>query len=147
MKPTIVVGYDDGAAAGRALEHALEEAKTSGAQLVVVSVVQLPLDPAGPRNFGTLDDSPARTIPPVVPEELERVIAHARERVAAERVSADFLWAAGDPANVLLDVARDRKASLIVVGSHHHGFLARLAGADVGEEIKRSAVAEVLVVE
>jgi nucleotide-binding universal stress UspA family protein len=44
-------------------------------------------------------------------------------------------------------VARERKASLVVVGSHHHGILARLAGADVGEEIKRSAVAEVLVVE
>jgi nucleotide-binding universal stress UspA family protein len=115
--------------------------------LVVVSVVELPLDPEGPQSFGTLDDSPARMIPLVVPEELEPVLAHARERVAASGVSADFLWAAGDPANVLLDVARDRKASLVVVGSHHHGFPARLAGADVGDEIKRSAVAEVLVVE
>ena len=147
MKPTIVVGYDDHDAAKRALDRALEEAKASGAQLVVVSVVELPLDPEGPQNFGTLDDSPARMIPLVVPEELEPVLAHARERVAAEGVSADFLWAAGDPANVLVDVARDRKASLVVVGSHHHSFLAKLVGADVAAEVKRSAGADVVVVE
>ena len=90
----IVVGYDDEDAAKRALERALGEAKEHGAGLVVVSVVELPLDPEGPQNFGTLDDSPARMIPLVVPEELEPVLAHARERVAAEGVSADFLWAA-----------------------------------------------------
>jgi nucleotide-binding universal stress UspA family protein len=83
MKPTIVLGYDDRGAARRALDRALEEAKTSGAQLVVVSDVELPLDPQAPRNFGTLDDGPAPIIPPVVPEELERVIAHGRDQVAA----------------------------------------------------------------
>ena len=86
-------------------------------------------------------------IPLVVPEELEPVLAHARERVAAEGVSADFLWAAGDPANVLVDVARDRGASLVVVGSHHHGFMAKLLGTDVAAEVKRHAGADVLVVE
>src|SRR5688572_9461932 len=141
----IVVGYDDEDAAKRALDRALDEAKTNGTGLVVVTVVELPLDPEGPKNFGTLDDSPARMIPLVLPEELEPVVAHARERVAAEGVSADFLWAAGDPANVLVDVARDRGASLVVVGSHHHGFLAKLVGADVAAEVKRHAGADVLV--
>ena len=144
---SIVVGYDDEDAAKRALERALDEAKANGTDLAVVSVVELPLDPEGPQNFGTLDDSPARMIPLVVPDELEPVIAHARERVAAEGVSADFLWAAGDPANVLVDVARDRGASLVVVGSHHHGFMAKLLGTDVAAEVKRHAGADVLVVE
>jgi nucleotide-binding universal stress UspA family protein len=143
----IVVGYDDAEAAKRALDRALEEAKANGTGLVVVAVVELPLDPEGPQNFGTLDDSPARMIPLVVPEELEPVLAHARGRVAAEGVSADFLWAAGDPANVLVDVARDRGASLVVVGSHHHGFLAKLVGTDVAAEVKRHAGADVVVVE
>jgi nucleotide-binding universal stress UspA family protein len=143
----IVVGYDDEGAAKRALDRALDEAKANGAQVVVVAVVELPLDPEGPQNFGTLDDSPARMIPLVVPEELEPVLAHARERVAAEGVSADFLWAAGDPANVLVDVARDRGASLVVVGTHHHGFLSKLVGNDVAAEVKRHAGADVLVVE
>jgi nucleotide-binding universal stress UspA family protein len=143
----IVVGYDDEEAAKRALERALGEAKEHGASLVVVTVVEFPLDPEGLHNFGTFDDSPAQMMPLVPPEEIESMLAHARERVAAEGVSADFLWAAGDPANVLVDVARDRGASLVVVGSHHHGFLARLVGEDVAAEVKRHAGSDVLVVE
>src|SRR5688500_3256775 len=143
----IVVGYDDEEPAKGALDRALDEAKARGTSLVVVAVVELPLDPDAPPNVGTLGDRPARMIPLVVPDELEPVLAHARERVAAENVSADFLWAAGDPANVLVDVARDRGASLVVVGSHHHGFLAKLVGNDVAAEVKRHAGADVLVVE
>ena len=46
----IVVGYDDEDAAKRALDRALDEAKANGTGLVVVSVVELPLDPEGPRT-------------------------------------------------------------------------------------------------
>jgi nucleotide-binding universal stress UspA family protein len=144
---TIVVGYDDEDAAKRALDRALEETKASGGRIAVVAVLELPLDPSGPRNFGTLDDGPRGSVPLAVPEELEPVLAHARERVAAAGVHADFLWAAGDPANVIVDVARERKASLVVVGSHHHGFLAKLVGSDVAAEVKRRAGADVVVVE
>ena len=53
MAPTqpgpIVVGYDDEDAAKRALDRALDEAKASGTSLVVVTVVEFPLDPEGPR--------------------------------------------------------------------------------------------------
>jgi len=131
MTTRIVVGYDHKEPAKHALERAIAEAKASGAELVVVSVVEMPLDPEGPQNFGTLDDSPARMIPLVVPPDLEPVLAHARERVAAEGVKADFLWAAGDPGQVIIEVVRDRNASLVVLGSHHHSFLAQLVGADV----------------
>jgi nucleotide-binding universal stress UspA family protein len=144
MSKTIVVGYDDKEPAKRALERAIAGAKESGVTLVVVTVVEFPLDPEGPQSFGALDDSPAGMIPLVVPPELEPVLAHARGRVTAESVQADFLWAAGDPAEVIVDVARDRKAVLVVIGSHHHGFLAKLVGAD---EVKRQAGADVLVVE
>jgi nucleotide-binding universal stress UspA family protein len=144
---TIVVGYDDKDAAKRALDRALEEVRASGDRVVVVTVLELPLDPAAPRNFGTFGDGPPGTIPHGVPEELEPVLAHARDRVAAAGVEADFLWAAGDPANVIVDVARDRNASLVVVGSHHHGFLAKLVGSDVAAEVKRRAGADVLVVD
>lgn len=143
----IVVGYDDKEPAKRALERALADAKETRARLVVVTVLELPLDPEGPQNFGTLDDSPARMIPLVLPPELEPVVAHARERVAAEGAHADFLWAAGDPAQVIIEVARERRASFVVLGAHHHGLFARLVGADVAAEVERQAGAGVIVVE
>jgi nucleotide-binding universal stress UspA family protein len=144
---TIVVGYDGHEAAGRALDRALEEARARQAHLVVVAVAEMPLNPEGPQNFGTLDDSPARMIPLVEPPELEPVFQAARERAAAAGVAADFVWAAGEPADAIVGAAQDRNAELVVVGAHHHGFLSRVLGEDVAGEVKRSAGCDVLVVE
>jgi nucleotide-binding universal stress UspA family protein len=143
----IVVGYDGSDAAGRALDRAIERARETQAELVVVAVAEMPLDPEGPQNFGTLDDSPARMIPLVEPPELEPFLAEARKRAEAARVRADYVWEAGEPAGAIVAVARERGAGLIVVGSHHHSLLGRLLGTDVAAEVKHEAGCEVLVVE
>jgi hypothetical protein len=59
MSSTILVGYDGAPPARAALIRAIEEARESHANLVVVAVAEMPLNPEGPQNFGTLDDSPA----------------------------------------------------------------------------------------
>lgn len=143
---TILVGYDDKEPAKRALERALAEAKASHARLVVITVLELPLDPNAPRNFGTLSDGPAAHSGPSLPAALQPAVAHAREAVAAEGVPADLLWAAGEPAEVLIELARELNASLVVLGAHHHGLFGRMLGADVAEEVKARAGADVLVV-
>jgi nucleotide-binding universal stress UspA family protein len=107
----------------------------------------MPLNPEGPQNFGTLDDSPARMIPLVEPPELEPVLAEAKERVESAGLTGEYMWAAGDPANEIVEAAKDRGASLIVIGSHHHGMLARILGADVAAQIKRDAGCDVIVAE
>ena len=144
---TILVGYDDKAPAKRALERALAEARERGAHLLVVTVLELPLDPNAPRNFGTLSDGPAAHPGPGLPAALEPAVAHARELVADAGVRAELLWAAGEPAEVLVEAAKERHASLIVLGAHHHSIFADLFGADVTEEVKRRAGADVLVVD
>ena len=143
---TIVVGYDDGRRARHALDRALAEAKETGAQLVVVSVLDLPLDPRAPRNFGTLDDGPAARAPAGLPPELEPVIARAQERVTAAGLQAELVWGAGDAAEIIIEVARERNASLVVLGEHHRGLFAALVGTDVPGEVKRRSGADVLVV-
>jgi nucleotide-binding universal stress UspA family protein len=80
---TIVVGYDGAEPAKRALDRAIEEARSARAQLLVVAVAEMPLNPEGPQNFGSLDDTPARMIPLVEPAELEPVLAEAKQRVDA----------------------------------------------------------------
>ncbi len=147
MARTIVVGFDASDAASRALDRAIDEARASQGQLVVVAVDEMPLNPEGPQNFGTLDDSPARMIPLVQPDELEPILSAARDRVEAAGVSADYLWAAGEPTEEILGAARERKADVIVLGAHHHGFFGRLFGADVAGGIRREADCDVLVVE
>ena len=147
MAERIVVGYDDKQPAKRALERAIEEAKARKAVIVVVSVVEMPLNPEGPQNFGSLDDTPARMIPLVLPPALEPVIAHARERIEAEGVRSDFYWAAGDPAANIVDVAREQNASLVVLGSHHHSVFGRVFGTDVAAEVERRLGADLVVVD
>jgi nucleotide-binding universal stress UspA family protein len=147
VSSTIVVGYDGEEPAARALDRAIEEARSAHAKLLVVSVAEMPLNPEGPQNFGTLDDSPARMIPLVEPPELEPVLAEAKERVESAGLTGEYMWAAGDPANEIVEAAKDRGASLIVIGSHHHGMLARILGADVAAQIKRDAGCDVIVAE
>ena len=141
----IVVGYDGAERSNRALERAIDEARKDRAQLVVVAVAEMPLNPEGPQNFGTLDDSPARMIPLVEPAELEPVLAEAKERVESAGLTGEYMWAAGDPANEIVEAAKDRGAELIVIGSHHHGLLARILGPDVATQVKRDAGCDVIV--
>jgi nucleotide-binding universal stress UspA family protein len=144
---TIVVGFDGDESATRALDRAIEEAQRSGGRLVVIAVSEMLLNPEGPQNFGTLDDSPARMIPLVEPPELEPVFAAARERIEAAGLTAEYSWAAGEPANAIVGLARERQADVIVLGSHHHGLISRVLGTDVAAEVKRSVGSDVIVVD
>jgi nucleotide-binding universal stress UspA family protein len=145
VSSTIVVGYDGTEPAGRALDRAIEEAQGSRGRLLVVAVAEMPLNPEGPQNFGTLDDTPARMIPLVEPPELEPILAEARERISAAGVNGEYTWAAGEPASAIVGAARENGAELIVLGSHHHGFFERLLGPDVATQVKRDAGCDVIV--
>ena len=142
----IVVGYDGAEVAKRALARAIEEARTRSAKLVVVAVAEMPLDPEGLQNYGTLDDSPVQMMPLVEPPELEPILADARKRIEAAGLDAEYIWAAGEPAGEILGTAKEQRATLIVIGEHHHGFFGRLLGADVTGEVQREAGCEVIAV-
>ena len=144
---TIVVGYDGGDAAGRALDRAIEEARGSHGRLFVLAVAEMPLNPQRPQNFGTLDDSPAQLLPLEEPPALEPVLNRARERLAPAGVHADYAWSAGEPAGEIVGAARERGAALIVVGRHHHSLLGRFFGGDVATAVQREAGCPVIVVD
>jgi nucleotide-binding universal stress UspA family protein len=147
MSKVILVGYDGDAAAGRALDRAIEEAKSSHGRLLVVGVAEVALDPTIPPNFATLDNVPGGPLDLAMPAELEQILGHARSRIEKAGVEADFLWAAGDPAQVIIDAARDQKADLIVLGSHHRSLLNRIFEADVAEAVMHHTGCDLLVVE
>ena len=48
---------------------------------------------------------------------------------------------------MIIELAHERNASLVVLGQHHHGLFAALVGADVPGEVKRRSGADVLVVD
>src|SRR6188474_2674755 len=130
MTDTIIVGYDDKEPARRALERAIDEAKKRNGRLVVIAVAELPLNPADPRNFGTLDDGSAELGIAESPE-LRRALEDARDVITPAQIEAEYVWAAGDPGRQIVDLASDRHASLIVIGGHHEGFFGRTFGMSI----------------
>lgn len=146
MTDTIIVGYDDKEPAKRALDRAIDEAKTRKGRLVVIAVAELPLNPADPRNFGTLDDGSAELGVAESPE-LKQALTDARAVIEPTRVEAEYVWAAGDPGRQIVDLAMDRHASLIVIGGHHEGFFGRTFGMSIQDEVKKHADCDVIVVE
>ena len=146
MAGTIVIGFDDSDGAGRALDHAIAEAASSGDTLVVVAVFEMLFDPEGPQSFGSLNDE-ARMMPLVEPPELEPIFAKARTSIEAAGLEADYVWAVGNPADKIAATARDRDARLVVLATHHHGFLGRLFGTDVAVEVERELGSSVVVVD
>jgi len=142
----ILVGYDGSDGGRRALDRAIAEARGAKGHITVLSVAAMPLDPNVPRNFGTLDDISAREGAALSPP--PDVVAHLEEAgrtVNAAGLSADLTWAAGDPGRAIVETAKRIRASVIVLGEHHHGLLAGLFGADVGEAVQREAGCDVVL--
>ena len=144
---SILVGYDASDAAVRALERAAAEARDAHVRLIVLAVMELPLDPRDPRQFGTAGDGTPTRGPFPEPPEIAAILDDARSRLEGSGVVADYVWAPGEPARLIVDVARGRGASAIVVGHHHHGALGRLFGTDVAADVRREADCEVVVVD
>lgn len=140
------MGFDESAAAARALERGIEEARARHSRLVVLSVFEVPLDPQVDRYFGTLDDIADWEGNPIAPPpELVGLLAQARERVEGAGLRADFMWAAGEPGRAIVDAARDARADVVVLGEHHHGFLAGFLGKDVAAEVERELGSSVIL--
>jgi len=110
-----------------------------------VSVLEAMFDPEGPYNFGSLNEG-VQMIPLVEPEALGPIFAKARARVDAAGVEAEYVWAVGNAADKIAATARDREARLVVLASHHHGFLGKLFGTDVATEVERELGSSVIVV-
>jgi len=152
-RKTIVVGYDGTAPAEKALRRAAEYARAFAARVVVVSVAApLPLPEVGATGaFGLL---PYSTYPASHAdqgaERDEQLWEQHRARVQAlfaeAGLHAEFAGVAGGPAEELIDAAEQHRAELIIVGTREPGFLERLLGGSVSQEVARRAHCDVLVV-
>jgi nucleotide-binding universal stress UspA family protein len=128
----ILVAYDGGDPARRALDTAIELAKAFAATVSVVSVV--------PKRMGR---------EPMDPWDDETV--HAKELLEAKKllldagIEAEMLEPFGDPAHTIEEIARKGGYDTIVMGSRGLSGLERVLQGSVSEHVATHADATVVI--
>ena len=128
----ILLAYDGGEPARRALDKTIELAKASGAEVGVISVVpvhpgRVPIDPWDDRS--------------VHAEEL----LEARKLLREVGIEATMIEPGGDPARTIERIADERGYDTIVIGSRGLGTIARTLQGSVSEHVAAHAHATVVV--
>ncbi len=133
----IVLGYDDGEASQRALERVAQLGKAFGSEILVTSVA--PIIASIGRSGGAVDstDPPARHA-----EELSQ----AKQYLDGQGIAAEYIPAVGNPADTIAELAQERNADLIVVGTREPNILQRLLGQSISEGVTHKAHCDVLIV-
>ncbi|MDO8434245.1 MAG: universal stress protein [Candidatus Binatus sp.] len=120
-----------------ALEVALKLARQNDASLHLLNVAPFPANKDG------FQHGPKLPFPCVETERWEQLARIARERIPPP-MRYDTLVMAGDPAQQVLDAARDLRADLIVMGTHGRRGLSRLIMGSVAERVVRESPIPVL---
>ena len=144
MFRSIVVGTDGSETAGKAVQEAIDLAKTVGANVYVVSAYE-------PVPQGRLREE-ARQAPEDLQwminprEDVDATLADAAERVRGAGLDVETFAREGDPADANLDVAEERDADLIVVGNKGMTGARRFLLGSVPNKVSHHAPCSVLII-
>jgi nucleotide-binding universal stress UspA family protein len=131
----IVVGYDGSDQAKRALDRAAALGR-AGSSVTVVTGVATGIH--GPRSMGALNEDELR--------EHRELIDAARDHLKAQGIDAHAVEGEGDPADVLIEAAKEIGADLVIVGTRGLNAAQRLVLGSVSTKVVHEAPCDVLVV-
>jgi len=137
VKVKILVAYDGSEQARRALDWAVHMAMAQDSTVGVISVA--PTLAAGPRIADAVD--PTSNL-----DEHRRQLDEAVAVLAAAGVKAKAVLKAGNPAEEIIDAARDGRFDVILVGIRGMGAVKRFIIGSVADRVVRHATVPVLVV-
>jgi nucleotide-binding universal stress UspA family protein len=138
---TIVVPMDFSPASQRALELAKSLAKSAGpSHLILVHAYYVPVELE--QYLTTHGDPFFDRLSKGVTKDLEAILTSLQNA----GISSEYVARAGTPETVILDVAREKKAGLIAMGTHGRRGITHLLLGSTAEKIVRTAEVPVLTV-
>jgi nucleotide-binding universal stress UspA family protein len=132
----ILVCYDGSPQSEHALARAAELARAPHKNVAVISVADPIYRTAPFTGYAGPDEEDAHN----------RLLAEAKAKLSAHGISATTTEQVGSAADVIVEVAHEAGADLIVVGSRHRGLLQRLLFGSVSGALVVEAPCDVLVV-
>lgn len=128
----IVVAMDFSPAAHRALELAQLLAKSAGpAHVILVHAYYIPVE------LEQYLIQRGKAIPDVLSPEATKDLEAILTKLQAAGFSCEYVAATGAPETVIVDVAKDKKADLIALGTHGRRGLSHLFMGSVAESVVR----------
>jgi nucleotide-binding universal stress UspA family protein len=129
----IVVGYDGSDHSKKALEIAVDLAKRYGAEIIVITVVDI---------ASSTDPSVIK----IAEDAAGQISSEASEKLSKEGIEHSSIIRHGDPGVEIVEAAEENKADLIVVGSRGLSTLRRLILGSVSRKVINKSKIPVLVV-
>ncbi len=130
MSNVIVVGYDDSPSSQRAIEFAKEEAKSSGASLVIAHVLEW-----SPYSFltpGEIEERHKQRQKELTRAE-EALVKPVLDNLASEGITAESVIRYGKTADTLCEIATEKSAHQLIVGRiGDDSMVARFFGSVAG---------------
>jgi len=137
MYDNIVIGIDDSPSSKSALIEASHWIRKHGGELTIVHAVYF-----NEEEFTVMPSRREQRI-----EEGKKLCDTSRETVQSEfKIEVDAITSEGEPPDVIVDVARERKADLIALGNNGDSTLKRYIMGTVASGVVMEAPCDVLVV-
>lgn len=136
----ILVAVDESAFAARAADVGFELARSLGAEVAIIHVVDPAVDAYAPEG-----GIPLSQLVTLAQQDGRRLLGAFAQRAALQPAPHEFIHV-GKVATEIVKAANDWPADLIVIGSHGRGGIDRLLLGSVAEAVMRHAACPVLVV-
>jgi nucleotide-binding universal stress UspA family protein len=140
---SVVVATDGSSHSAATASAAIGIAKRNNARLTVIAAVPADLLMPTDIDFASISREKLADAEIKIAEKNAKVVKDAADK---EGVAARAFVATGQPANVIIETAKDARADLIVVGRHGRSGLERLLLGSVAERVIVLAPCAVLVV-
>ena len=136
----ILIAVDESAFAARAADVGFDLARSLGAEVAIIHVVDPSVVAYAPEG-----GLPAGEIVTLAQQDGKRLLAAFGQRAALQPAPLELIHV-GKTATEIVNAAKEWPADLVVIGSHGRGGVERLLLGSVAEAVMRHAACPVLVV-